>query len=140
MSPSDEFEIIAPPQEAVMLANHLFNLRDKLKISKDVSTQELFPTSLNSSTWAFIIEIVRAWKMAYPQEYAEWADMVDEQRRLERTVREAVISGGYSAISYPERLFMLFKVFIPKVSLNDKKFTRELIKRVPAMKRTNYKL
>lgn len=130
-----QVDLIIPPDEAIMLSQHLFNLRDKLGIPKTVTEKDMGPV-----TWKFIGEIVRVWKMAYPAEYREWRDALDYHLGLERDVREAVKGGGFIPISYPERLFRLFKVFIPKVHLNDKGFTRGLLKVVPELKRTNYKL
>lgn len=122
-----------PTDEAVMLTNHLFNLRDKLGIPKDLSEKDV-----NEVSWTFIKEVVRCWKTGYPAEYVEWREALEYQLSMERSVREAVKGGGFTPISYPERLYSLFKVFIPKVHLNDKKFVRGLIQRLPEFKRTNY--
>lgn len=131
MNPAVEYEI--PSDEAIALMTHLFNLRDRLGIPKTVTEADCTP-----SVWTFISEIVRVWKIGYPEEYQEWREGLDFQLALERSVRDSIKGGGHTSISYPERLYMLFKVFLPKIHYNNKSFTRPFLARLPEFKRTNF--
>lgn len=123
------------PEEAVMLTNHLFWLKEKMGIPDTLTADEM-----NLSSWTFLMEVVKAWKIAYPAEYAEWIDGLVHELSVERPIKQAIKGGGFTPIAYPERVFHLLKVFFPKLALNDRKFIRGLVYRIPELKTTNYTL
>lgn len=128
-----EYEFV--PEEARVLTEYLFTLYDKLGLSSDITASELSP-----SAWKFIEQVFITWRAGYPSEYQDWVDSVQHELKYERPIQEAIKKGGYTFMAYPQRAFDLLKVFFPNVKLNDRAFMRKLIKIIPELKHTNYKV
>lgn len=123
------------PEEARVLTSYLFTLYEKLGIPSTITAEELTP-----ACWKFIDQIFLAWKVGFPQEYEEWIGEVKNELEHERTIQDAIKSGGYTPIAYPVRIYNLLKVFFPLVKINDKNFIKYVTKIIPDLKHTKYKL
>lgn len=123
------------PEEARFLTSYLFNLYEKLGIPSTITAEELTPIC-----WKFIEQIFITWKVGFPDEYDEWISEVKNELEHERTIQDAIKSGGYTPIAYPVRIYNLFKVFFPLVKMNDKTFIKYVSRMIPDLKHTKYKL
>lgn len=128
-----EYEFV--PQEARVMTTYLFELFDKLQLRSDIQVDEV-----NEPTWKFIEQVFVSWKAGFPLEYDEWIDDLKYELEYERPIQEAVKSGGYNLGSYPMRPYQLLKVFFPSLKLHDRDFIKKLIRRIPEIKHTNYKI
>lgn len=129
----EEYEVVS--DEARILTEHLFTVKDRLGIPDGVSNSDM-----TEAVWRFIMEIFNAWRVAYPQEFSDWFENLQDHLKYERPVRQAVQGGGYIPISYPYRFYHLMKIFLPNIRLADRQFTKKILTRIPEMKNTNYKL
>lgn len=131
MIDEQEYEVV--PDEARVLTDYLFDLQKKLGISTDLIVDDM-----NKWSWQFVMEIYKAWAVAFPQEHRDFIDSTDFFLRYERPVQEAIKSGGYTPIAYPVRFHNLITVFLPKLKLQDKRFIRGMLSRIPELTRSNY--
>lgn len=129
----EDYEIV--PDEARILTEHLFTLQQRLGIPDNISNSEL-----NEISWRFITEIFNAWRAAFPQEFRDWFENLQDHLKYERPVRQALKGGGYIPISYPYRFYQLMRIFLPNVRTADKTFTKKILARIPELRNTNYKL
>lgn len=122
-------------EEGAMLTEFLFRIHERLGIPENITVSDM-----NEASWKFVEQVVRVWQTGYPQEFSDWCLAVEYELTVERPVQQAIKAGGYSPLSYPMRFMQLMKAFMPDVKLQDKEFTRELLRRIPFFKTTNYKL
>lgn len=128
-----EYEFV--PQEARVLTTYLFTLYDRLGLRSDITVADLSP-----GVWKFIDQVFITWKVGYPHEYQEWVENLQFELKYERPIQEAIKKGGYTPMSYPQRAYDLIRVFLPNIKLQDKYFIKQLVKRIPELKMTNYRL
>lgn len=126
-------EFMIPSDEALMMTEHLLKLQDRFGIPSEITNADLSPI-----VWKFIVEIMRMFKISYYHDYKEWVDGVQEYLLNERPIQEALKGGGTMSISYPEKFFELMKAFFPNLKLQEKTFTKEIIKHIPELRRSNY--
>lgn len=93
------------------------------------------------SSWKVVDAIMNMWAALYPHEVEAWVQDLKDEQSAERTVHEAVsANGGYFPISYPTRIYNMFKVYFPDEQFADRKLIKKIISRYPAFKVTNYKI
>jgi hypothetical protein len=129
----NEYEFV--PDEARILTEHLFNLKERLGIPDTIENRDL-----NDVAWRFIVEIFNAWRTAFPREFREWFLNLQDNLKYERPIQMAIKSGGYIPISYPYRFFELMHIFLPNVKVSERGFTKKILSRIPELRNTNYKI
>ena len=125
--PLEGYEPIS--KEAAAMTKFLYEVWEKLGKPDDCSTE---------AGWTMVDSIIKAWSKSYPQEVSDLITENKEALSAERSVSQSVSKGGIFALAYPERLFQLLKVLLPKQHLNDKEFYTKFIRRYPIFKTSNY--
>lgn len=127
----EEYQVVNVPLKTYRLIEFLINENKRLGSPADTST---------NSGWEMVDSIMDTWIAYFPEEFSLWREKVEIDLSGERDLKTAVKAGGYNPISYPPRLFKLFKTMLPGQKLNDRKFFIKLAKKYPYLKTTNYKL
>ncbi len=127
----EQYEIV--PDEARIATEYLLRLKEKLGIPDNAKLE-----GKNTKILSYAFQIYKVWAVLYPEEYREFLKDTEFELKYERPVRDAVKAGGYSPISYPMRLDRLFKILLPEVKTQDKRFWRPLLRQIPELRRTNY--
>jgi len=127
----DVYETV--PDEARIATEYLLRIKEKLGIPDEATIEKN-----NKVIISYATQIFKVWAALYPEEHREFVRNTEFELKYERPVKDAVKAGGYSPIAYPMRLDELYKVLLPNVKIQDKRFWMPLLKQVPQLKRTNY--
>jgi len=127
----EQYEVV--PDEARIATEYLLRLKERIGIPDNTKLEEN-----NTKILSYAFQIYKVWSALYPEEHAEFIKNTEFELKYERPVKDAVKAGGYSPISYPMRLDRLFKILLPEVKTQDKRFWKPLLKQIPELKRTNY--
>mgnify|MGYP000859417653 CR=1 FL=1 len=130
---NEDYEIVS--DEARMLTEHLIDLKKKLGLPDTLTVNDLTP-----SVWKFVERLVIVWRRFFPYEYRDWVVGMENELKYERPIKQAILAGGYTPISYPMRLYNLMHVFFPNLKMQDKKFIKKFLRVVPEFKNTNYRI
>jgi len=121
------------PDEARIATEYLIRLKDKFGIPEEAQLEEN-----NRIILAYAVEIFKVWAALYPEEHREFILNTEYDLKYERPITDSLKAGGYSPLAYPTRLDGLYKILLPKVKTQDKRFWMPLLKKIPELKRTNY--
>ena len=127
----EQYEVV--PDEARIATEYLLRLKERIGIPDNTKLEEN-----NTKILSYAFQIYKVWSALYPEEHAEFIKNTEFELKYERPVKDAVKAGGYSPISYPMRLDRLFKILLPEVKTQDKRFWKPLLKQIPELRRTNY--
>lgn len=128
-----QFEAV--PDRARITTEYLFRVYKKL-----FGEEELTDVKSDSAI-AFIEILIRCWRDLFPDEYEGRLEQQKTDWIVERTVQEAnKQDGGYFVVSFPPRLWAMFRVFMPNVKWTDRKNSEILTKNFPLLKGTKYSL
>lgn len=128
---SEQYETV--PDEARIATEYLLRVKERLGIPEDVQLE-----GNNAFILQYAKEIYKVWAALYPHEHREFIKETEFELKYERPVKDAVKAGGYSPLAYPTRLDELYRVLLPKVKTQDRRFWEPLLKSIPELKRTNY--
>ena len=126
--------------ELVVAITYLLKLRDKIGI-KDTTVLEGAkgdPKRGNTTIVRYAFEIYKVWAVLFPYEHGVFIENTKEELDYERPVKQALKGGGYSPISLPMRLDGLFRILMPAVKTQDKRFWMPLLSYIPELRRSNY--
>lgn len=121
------------PDEARVATEYLIRIKDRLGIPDDVEVEGENPTLIS-----YALQVYKVWAALYPEEHYEFVKNTEFELKYERPVKDAIKSGGYFPLSYPMRLEALYRILMPKLKIQDKRFWMPLLKQIPELKRTNY--
>lgn len=120
--------------------SYLLKIRDKLGITDETKLEGSVKTSqvANKVVLKYALEVYRVWGALFPYERHEFIENTKEELKYERPVKESVKAGGYSPASYPMRLEALYRILIPEIKIQDKRFWKPMFNNIPELKRSNY--
>lgn len=128
---SEQYETV--PDEARIATEYLLRVKERLGIPEDVQLE-----GNNSFILQYAKEIYKVWAALYPEEHREFIKETEFELKYERPVKDAVKAGGYSPLAYPTRLDELYRILLPKVKTQDRRFWEPLLSSIPELRRTNY--
>jgi len=126
--------------ETRVLVSYLMNMRNRLGISDETELSGTQDTASHSNQVIrkYAVEVFKVWASTYPHEHALFIKDTEFDLENERPVKEAVKAGGYFPLAYPTRLEQMYKILMPGIKIQDKRFWIPLLKQIPQLKRTNY--
>lgn len=126
--------------ELTMAITHLIKLANKLGLTEDTKLEGTVDNSnrVNVVILKYAFEIYKVWAALFPFEHKSFIVNTEHELDIERPIKQAIKSGGYTPIAFPTRLDRLFNLMMPSVKTQDKRFWIPLLKEIPELRRSNY--
>lgn len=136
----DDLSMSEKEYELAYAVAHLIQKADKLGINDStiLSGNESNMMYANKSILELAVEAYKIWASLFPKEHKNFIENTSLELDIERSVKESVKQGGIFAVSYPTRYNQILHILMPSVKIQDKRFYKPLLKRIPELKRSKY--